>query len=560
MAELKTLTLNGIAYDSFVDKTARANGGTGGATAEQIAQIEANKENIKKLSAEVDGFTDYLFESSSEGEIPYEYTEGCYTDNNGVALYNGMAEATSVWSCVVLDVSKNIGENFEIVTCCDRIRKILFVDENLNIIDSVYPDTANPNKKFQTTVTVPENATTLIINHYHANTGGVDVSISGRTVVERYVSREAVETIFNARITQEQGDSETKVMSQKAVTELVGKRDITPILPSKNRVPIVDEDVAVYLDNMFQGISPKSAVNVSTQNAYVLIFEKEVALLTKDNITTDGSAAIRLHFGDNTKYEVFKSLPYAKASAKTGTKKVLFIGDSITENKSYLTPLKQLSDNGDYKIDPLGTLGDDGLKNEGRGGWAAYNYCNNDSFGNKTNAFWDGSAFNFNYYMQNSGIEVPDYIFINLGTNDPLRGITNTSDDEEVKIVILTSYEAMINSIRAYSTTIPIVLWLPPTRSLIGRNNHIAIDKSLKVNKMLIDKFDTSAYFNNRVYLMPTYLFVNPYTDYPSFTHTIGGVEYKDGTEAIHPNSDGGEKIAKGIVRQMMYIDGLIGG
>ena len=57
---------------------------------------------------------------------------------------------------------------------------------------------------------------------------------------------------------------------------------------------------------------------------------------------------------------------------------------------------------------------------------------------------------------------------------------------------------------------------------------------------------------------MHTYLFVNPYPDYPTITTTIDGVEYVDGTEAIHPSDDGGEKIAKGIIRQMMYIDGLI--
>ena len=54
---------------------------------------------------------------------------------------------------------------------------------------------------------------------------------------------------------------------------------------------------------------------------------------------------------------------------------------------------------------------------------------------------------------------------------------------------------------------------------------------------------------------MHTYLFVNPYTDYPTITTTIDGVEYVDGTEAIHPSDDG---VAKGIIRQMMYIDGLI--
>ena len=160
--------------------------------------------------------------------------------------------------------------------------------------------------------------------------------------------------------------------------------------------------------------------------------------------------------------------------------------------------------------------------------------------------------------LENSGIDVPDYIFINLGTNDMLRGISDTSDETEIQSVITTSYQTMINSIRAYSTTIPIVLWLPPTRALAGRNNHLAIDKCLRANKWLIEAFDKTSYINDRVYLMPTYLFVNPYTDYTMTKTTIDGVEYDDCAEPIHPSLIGGEKIARGIIRQMMYIDGLI--
>ena len=53
---------------------------------------------------------------------------------------------------------------------------------------------------------------------------------------------------------------------------------------------------------------------------------------------------------------------------------------------------------------------------------------------------------------------------------------------------------------------------------------------------------------------MHTYLFVNPYTDYTISDITINGVTYKDCSEPIHPTqSGGGEKIAKGIMRQLQY-------
>lgn len=145
-----------------------------------------------------------------------------------------------------------------------------------------------------------------------------------------------------------------------------------------------------------------------------------------------------------------------------------------------------------------------------------------------------------------------DYYHVGVVTSvEPLE-ITHCTSADGVDGI------AYDDSIRAYSTAIPVVLWLPPTRSLAGRNNHLAIDKCLRANQWLIEKFDKTSYISDRVYLMPTYLFVNPYTDYTMFKTVIDGVEYDDNSEPIHPTQEGGLKIAKGIIRQMMYIDGLI--
>lgn len=481
-----------------------------------------------------------------------EYVSGAYTvGSDNKALYNPML---SDWRCVIVDVSGRSGETYKITTYADRIRPIIFIDNDLNIVQQIPHDTGNPNTKWDVEVTVPKSCDKMLVNCYKGN----NITILGYRT-PNFAPKEAIPNIV-----QSSGDSETAIMSQKAVTEYVKKHstlaEIIPVCMTANVIPIVDEDVPCYIDNLFIGISPTECVLVSTQNVYIRIYDKKIALVEKSHGT--GSGHIRLFLKDDNVYETYATLRYTSVTKRQGIKKVLFIGDSITENLSYINPLKTLSDEGTYKVEFLGTLGPEGKKNEGRGGWAAYNYVTNDLSGvstSKSNAFWDGEAFNFSYYISHNGIDIPDYIFINLGTNDMIRGISDTSDDDNIKNVIVNSYKAMISSIRDYNINVPIILWLPPTRSMAGRNTHLAIDKALKANKFLLEEFDTKTYISNKVYLMPSYLYVNPYTDYSMISTVIDGVEYSDNSEPIHPTEKGGEKIAKGIIRQMMYIDSLLG-
>lgn len=478
------------------------------------------------------------------GGFTPDYQSGYYTENNGKAVYN----SGDTWVYVVLDVTYFVGKTLTISTYADRPRKILFTDSSNNIIDTVTIDTGNPNLYSTVEATVPTGATKCYIDKYASGQNDI-------VVVGYYQLKLALKTEV-PMVDDQFGDNANATVSQKFITDNFANSIEAVITGGNTKIPIVDEDVPIYLDNLFRGISPKEAKCVESSNIYACVYDKTV--LTLPHASGVGtSTRVKMHLVDDFKFERHADVPFNLIAERTGSKKVLFIGDSMTQNLSYLTPLKTLSDNGDYNITFLGTLGDS-IKNEGRQGWAAYTYCNLSSYSGLSNAFWDGSKFNFAHYMTQSGIDIPDYIFINLGTNDAIRGIVNPSDDDEVRTVVTTNYETMINSIHSYNASIPIVLWLPPTRSLAGRNNHIAIDNALRINKFLIEKFDKNAYINAKVYLMHTYLFVNPYTDYTMSDVTINGVTYKDCSEPIHPTQYGGEKIAKGIMRQMMYIDELL--
>ena len=495
----------------------------------------------KTALQKTDRKTNMVFDEVYGAWSPETYLSGFMTVYNGKAVHN----VSTSWFYVEVDVSDYIGEKLNISTYADRGRPILFVDTSNNVVGNYVIDTGNPNLYNTIEVTVPQNSVKCYISKWA--TGQNDIVIDGFYIPQVALKSEV------PTIATDFGDSDTAGISQKFITDNFGN-SIEKVCPINNKLPMIDEDVPIYLDNLFRGISPKETRLVDVNNVNVHIYDKTVAVLPHNG---GASARIKLHLIDDFKYEKFADVTFASTTEKTASKKVLFIGDSITENLSYLTPLKALSDNGNYNLTFLGTQGTT-IKHEGRGGWAAYNYCNDASYSGKFNAFWDGSKFNFAWYISQNNIDAPDFVFINLGTNDLIRGITNPNDDEEVKSVVISSYETMINSIHSYNANIPIVLWLPPTRCMVGRNNHTAIDNSLRINKFLIEKFDKNSYINAKVYLMHTYLFVNPYTDYTISNVTVNGITYEDCSEPIHPTqSGGGEKIANGIMRQMLYIEGL---
>lgn len=83
------------------------------------------------------------------------------------------------------------------------------------------------------------------------------------------------------------------------------------------------------------------------------------------------------------------------------------------------------------------------VNHEGRTGWSAIDYTTQASISDVTNAFWDGSKFNFSYYMTNSGINAPSIVCIGLGTNAMGSYAANAA-----------AIETMITSIHDYNSSI----------------------------------------------------------------------------------------------------------
>jgi lysophospholipase L1-like esterase len=118
------------------------------------------------------------------------------------------------------------------------------------------------------------------------------------------------------------------------------------------------------------------------------------------------------------------------------------------------------------KLQLTGTRGSDFNRHEGRPGWRMYDYINRQSSSGIPNAFYNPTTkkFDFSYYMRVNGYLTPGYVLIEMGINDTFLYYSDSSLNAEIKN-ILSRYEAMIASIRAYSNTIKIgiLVTIPPT-------------------------------------------------------------------------------------------------
>ena len=149
-------------------------------------------------------------------------------------------------------------------------------------------------------------------------------------------------------------------------------------------------------------------------------------------------------------------------AASNPVKKILPIGDSLTNWKAWLQETMLLSSNNisfvgtrysgesrdsENNLYPSGTI-----HSEGRSGWAADAYLSNatytydnrydgvSSVDGSANPFWDGEKFSLSHYLSvQTGVPTPDAVQIFLGTNDIRNGVD----------VAVSNISQMVNTIRS---------------------------------------------------------------------------------------------------------------
>lgn len=171
---------------------------------------------------------------------------------------------------------------------------------------------------------------------------------------------------------------------------------------------------------------------------------------------------------------VVASLVVTAATAGSGTKSVLVLGDSTTANGIVIEKLHADFDGGSMAVNTIGTRGTAPNNHEGRSGWSLNDYFTKeyidhaDGRGHVENPFYNPTTqtFDAEYYFANSGIAIPDFFVLNMGINDVFSYITDTTANSGIDQFI--SYvDAAITSIKAAApnTKICICCTIPPNHS-----------------------------------------------------------------------------------------------
>lgn len=202
--------------------------------------------------------------------------------------------------------------------------------------------------------------------------------------------------------------------------------------------------------------------------------------------TTAGSYLISLKITDDDLNVIYSGASVVKVHANSIStqKKIIPIGDSLTNLKAWLQEVQTLSSN---KILYIGTRGrsDSPIRHEGRSGWSAelyntntpYTFDNNyqgaTGISGTVNPFWDGSKFSLSHYIttQSGTIGTPDAVQIFLGTNG--LALDNTSNVGYIK--------ELVDNIRSEYPTMPIFVCNTIYRSnqngyySVGGDNYTAV-------------------------------------------------------------------------------------
>jgi hypothetical protein len=244
------------------------------------------------------------------------------------------------------------------------------------------------------------------------------------------------------------------------------------------------------------------------------------------------------------------------ANATVTAKKVIFIGDSLTNAGVYPAEIQYVMSNGG--IVSVGTrttactIGGVSytVNHEGRSGWAAYDYTRSvaDYRTDVENPFWDGSKFSFSYYMQNSEVDVPDVVCIGLGTNGGINGVAD----------VLT----MVQSIREYSATLPILVVLtapPASQNGCGQHNGLQCAAELKNDflsccKNYINNYEnqTDSYLD----IIELYFELDTEYDFPTVTIPVSARNPQTMTvqnNNVHPSEYGYLHFADAYYNRILY-------
>ena len=273
-----------------------------------------------------------------------------------------------------------------------------------------------------------------------------------------------------------------------------------------------------------------------------------------------GSVAYQLVNADGTEHPF--SVKYsrcAKTALANTTVKALFIGDSLIDNGTTVTKLKEMfdGDNNSTTFTLYGTRGTAPYLHEGRAGWSTYDVLYTESFNERTNAFLNPSTgvFDFKYYCESNSIPSLDWVFIQLGVNDTFRPMNGTST--------LDNLELIANKVKSYMPNVKVGIATPPQPYLGGeytcttnRPPERAHLQRLEMARKIYEKYKDEDSASNRVYVVPIHAVVDPLYDFTTSTRNANAdstTQVTYCTDTTHYATSGHMKVARQYYCMMKY-------
>ena len=342
------------------------------------------------------------------------------------------------------------------------------------------------------------------------------------------------------------------------------QRRIAPffVLPLKSAA-VVGHEWNLYFDNVISGLSDQYSVVTDISPARLkknaIQFEECLRILPEE----EGEYQIRLRLISRVNGETVDEgsfTLYVLSDQKLPKAKVLFLGDSLTSSGIFPAEIQYNLSHG--RIVSLGTLsttaeiGEETLtvQHEGRAGWSASNYINDEEFAGKTNAFWnpDTKRFDFEWYMKQTGMEIPDMVFLGLGTN----GMSEENRKNAVR-----DLELMIESIHAFRPELPIyVSLIAPPASQDGTGSQVGLQNAaqtklgqLAMIRLYLERFENR---EDHVDVFPLYFNLDRLNDFENRKEALSARNPKQVVRQnnnVHPNQYGYLKFADVYYSTIVY-------
>jgi len=332
---------------------------------------------------------------------------------------------------------------------------------------------------------------------------------------------------------------------------------------------LAGKELSVYFNNtVIAGLGKKAdSLYNSVLSSYGKFLEKKYRVVAP---SLDFGFTLRTENGTNL---ISKTTNVKVAPTTNGngiTRKILTIGDSTVNAAYTIFKINQYFSTDVMNTNFIGTREGNGVKHEGRSGWAFSNY--NTDF--PDNPFWNSgtSSFDFSYYLSSTSqtMGANDWVFIQLGINDFFpSSILDNSFDVDARLTSVQGYlDDMIASIHAHNADIRIGIsvTIPPAISQdatgYSLNSSIYsleyyVKKGLaKWWKYLLDTYDNTTSAANKIYLVSTNICIDRENNFPTTTMQIDAINTTMETvqnNDVHPDTTGYEQMSLPYIGIIKY-------